>query len=111
MEVSCLYFVFSLYRYREILLLLLTEILKKIQFTYNQSELEELDNEELNEDVRFLKLRNLFADSCFCMQSGFFHVFLSFFSRKPSGNDFYVILLKLWRRLPNFYRMMLSLYW
>ena len=45
MEVSCLYFVFSLYRYREILLLLLTEILKKIQFTYNQSELEELDNE------------------------------------------------------------------
>lgn len=38
-------------RYRDILLLLLTEILKKIQFTYNQTELEQLDNEELNEDV------------------------------------------------------------
>ncbi|XP_028395482.1 exportin-6-like [Dendronephthya gigantea] len=37
-------------RYRDILVLLLTEMLKKIQFTYNQTELEELDNEELNED-------------------------------------------------------------
>ena len=41
-----------LLRYRDVLVTLLTEILKKIQFTYNQTELEELDNEELNEDVR-----------------------------------------------------------
>ena len=37
-------------RYRDILGQLLTELLKKIQFTYNQTELEELDNEGLNED-------------------------------------------------------------
>lgn len=37
-------------RYRDILILLLTEILKNIQFTYNQSELEELDDETLNDD-------------------------------------------------------------
>lgn len=37
-------------RYRDVLVVLLTEILKKVQFTYNQSELEELDNETLNDD-------------------------------------------------------------
>ena len=39
------------YRYKEVLLMLLTELLKKIQFRHNQSQLEELDDESLDDDV------------------------------------------------------------
>lgn len=47
-------------RYRDILTLLLTEVLKNLQFTYNQTELEELDDETFNDDCetewqRFLR--------------------------------------------------------
>ena len=38
-------------RYKEVLLMLLTELLKKIQFRHNQSQLEELDDESLDDDV------------------------------------------------------------
>lgn len=37
-------------RYKEVLLMLLTELLKKIQFRHNQSQLEELDDESLDDD-------------------------------------------------------------
>ena len=39
------------FRYKEVLLMLLTELLKKIQFRHNQSQLEELDDESLDDDV------------------------------------------------------------
>lgn len=38
-------------RYKEVLLLLVTELLKKIQFRHNQTQLEELDDESLDDDV------------------------------------------------------------
>ncbi|XP_015764483.1 PREDICTED: exportin-6-like [Acropora digitifera] len=37
-------------RYKEVLLLLVTELLKKIQFRHNQTQLEELDDESLDDD-------------------------------------------------------------
>lgn len=40
-------------RYKEVLLMLLTELLKKIQFRHNQSQLEELDDESLDDDVSY----------------------------------------------------------
>ena len=38
-------------RYKEVLLMLVTELLKKIQFRHNQTQLEELDDESLDDDV------------------------------------------------------------
>lgn len=43
---------FSLpHRYEDALVLLLTEVLNRIQFRYNQAQLEELDDETLDDDV------------------------------------------------------------
>lgn len=39
-------------RYEDALVLLLTEVLNRIQFRYNQAQLEELDDETLDDDVR-----------------------------------------------------------
>lgn len=39
-------------RYEDALGLLLTEVLNRIQFRYNQAQLEELDDETLDDDVR-----------------------------------------------------------
>lgn len=41
-----------LYRYKDALVLLLREVLNRIQFRYNQAQLEELDDETLDDDVR-----------------------------------------------------------
>lgn len=38
-------------RYEDALVLLLTEVLNRIQFRYNQAQLEELDDETLDDDV------------------------------------------------------------
>lgn len=43
---------FLLPRYEDALVLLLTEVLNRIQFRYNQAQLEELDDETLDDDVR-----------------------------------------------------------
>ena len=40
-------------RYKEAFASLVTQILHKIQFRYNQSHLEELDDDTLDDDVRF----------------------------------------------------------
>lgn len=40
------------YRYKDALVLLLREVLNRIQFRYNQAQLEELDDETLDDDVR-----------------------------------------------------------
>lgn len=40
------------HRYEDALVLLLTEVLNRIQFRYNQAQLEELDDETLDDDVR-----------------------------------------------------------
>ncbi|KAK2571880.1 Exportin-6 [Acropora cervicornis] len=45
-------------RYKEVLLLLVTELLKKIQFRHNQTQLEELDDESLDDDFP------LFSEYC-----------------------------------------------
>ena len=43
---------FSLpHRYEDALVLLLTKVLNRIQFRYNQAQLEELDDETLDDDV------------------------------------------------------------
>lgn len=47
----CLKFVW-LDRYKDALVLLLREVLNRIQFRYNQAQLEELDDETLDDDVR-----------------------------------------------------------
>lgn len=39
------------FRYKEVLLMLITELLKKIQFRHNRKQLEELDDETLDDDV------------------------------------------------------------
>ena len=41
------------WRYEEALLSLATELLRKLQFRFNQSQLEELDDEVLDDDVRW----------------------------------------------------------
>ena len=38
-------------RYKEVLLMLLTELLKKMQFRHNESQLQELDDESVDDDV------------------------------------------------------------
>lgn len=38
-------------RYKDALVLLLREVLNRIQFRYNQAQLEELDDETLDDDV------------------------------------------------------------
>lgn len=38
-------------------MLLLREVLNRIQFRYNQAQLEELDDETLDDDVRTIHLR------------------------------------------------------
>lgn len=43
-------------RYKDALVLLLREVLNRIQFRYNQAQLEELDDETLDDDVRTLYL-------------------------------------------------------
>lgn len=43
---------FVVYRYKDALVLLLREVLNRIQFRLNQSQLEELDDETLDDDVR-----------------------------------------------------------
>lgn len=43
--------VFLPHRYEDALVLLLTEVLNRIQFRYNQAQLEELDDETLDDDV------------------------------------------------------------
>lgn len=48
---SCLKFVW-LDRYKDAIVLLLREVLNRIQFRYNQAQLEELDDETLDDDVR-----------------------------------------------------------
>lgn len=45
-------FLVFLYRYKDALVLLLREVLNRIQFRYNQAQLEELDDETLDDDVR-----------------------------------------------------------
>ena len=39
------------YRYHEALVSLVSQILQKVQFRYNQSQLDELDDETLDDDV------------------------------------------------------------
>lgn len=51
-------------RYKDALVLLLREVLNRIQFRYNQAQLEELDDETLDDDVRTTYI-------CF----SFFHIF------------------------------------
>lgn len=46
-------------RYKDALVLLLREVLNRIQFRYNQAQLEELDDETLDDDVRTIYI-------CFC---------------------------------------------
>lgn len=46
------YFFVWLDRYKDALVLLLSEVLNRIQFRYNQAQLEELDDETLDDDVR-----------------------------------------------------------
>lgn len=41
-------------RYKDALVLLLREVLNRIQFRYNQAQLEELDDETLDDDVRIV---------------------------------------------------------
>lgn len=41
-------------RYKDALVLLLREVLNRIQFRYNQAQLEELDDETLDDDVRLI---------------------------------------------------------
>lgn len=43
-------------RYKDALVLLLREVLNRIQFRYNQAQLEELDDETVDDDVRTLYL-------------------------------------------------------
>lgn len=44
-------------RYKDALVLLLREVLNRIQFRYNQAQLEELDDETLDDDVRTIDLQ------------------------------------------------------
>lgn len=54
------------YRYKDALVLLLREVLNRIQFRYNQAQLEELDDETLDDDVRtFLTISFASADFIF----------------------------------------------
>lgn len=53
--IACLHLMLNfslLCRYEDALVLLLTEVLNRIQFRYNQAQLEELDDETLDDDVR-----------------------------------------------------------
>lgn len=50
--VKVLMLMLAVYRYKDALVLLLREVLNRIQFRLNQSQLEELDDETLDDDVR-----------------------------------------------------------
>lgn len=50
-------------RYEDALVLLLTEVLNRIQFRYNQAQLEELDDETLDDDVRGISLLLIYLTS------------------------------------------------
>lgn len=49
---SVMFVYMCFYRYKDALVLLLREVLNRIQFRYNQAQLEELDDETLDDDVR-----------------------------------------------------------
>lgn len=51
------------YRYKDALVLLLREVLNRIQFRYNQAQLEELDDETLDDDVRTFYTVSLASDN------------------------------------------------
>ena len=48
---SCDVFVSLCDRYKDVLVSLVTELLHKLQFRFNQSQLEELDDDVLDDDV------------------------------------------------------------
>lgn len=60
------------YRYKDALVLLLREVLNRIQFRYNQAQLEELDDETLDDDVRtfltvsFASVNFMFVQRLYC---------------------------------------------
>lgn len=52
-------------RYKDALVLLLREVLNRIQFRLNQSQLEELDDETLDDDVRIKHTHMVIAAKAF----------------------------------------------
>lgn len=55
-------------RYKDALVLLLREVLNRIQFRYNQAQLEELDDETLDDDVRTIYIYFSLCLSCVSLQ-------------------------------------------
>jgi len=65
-------------RYKDALVSLATELLHKLQFRYNQSQLDELDDDVLDDDVR-ITLACLFASlSLFILVIDHIHVLCRF---------------------------------
>lgn len=56
------------HRYKDALVLLLREVLNRIQFRYNQAQLEELDDETLDDDVRAFYTVSLASANCLFVQ-------------------------------------------
>lgn len=52
LDLNAMFMSLCLDRYKDALVLLLREVLNRIQFRYNQAQLEELDDETLDDDVR-----------------------------------------------------------
>lgn len=87
-------------RYKDALVLLLREVLNRIQFRYNQAQLEELDDETLDDDVRTFDTVTTDADPkylklqctiCFFSQWGNY-------SDRQSGSG---TCVRVWRLLPR----------
>lgn len=54
-------------RYKDALVLLLREVLNRIQFRYNQAQLEELDDETLDDDVRTIYIYFCFSVTLYAL--------------------------------------------
>lgn len=98
-------------RYKDALVLLLREVLNRIQFRYNQAQLEELDDETLDDDVRTFDTVTVATDvttkylktsTCILLSSFkfFFFPFLQWgnYSNRQSGSG---TCVRVWRLLPR----------
>lgn len=88
-------------RYKDALVLLLREVLNRIQFRYNQAPLEELDDETLDDDVRtFDTVTTAAATKHLKLQCTFFFFFPQWgnYSNRQSGSG---TCVRVWRLLPR----------
>lgn len=85
-------------RYKDALVLLLREVLNRIQFRYNQAQLEELDDETLDDDVRTFDTVTTAVATKYLKCTFFFFSQWGNYSNRQSGSG---TCVRVWRLLPR----------